>query len=52
MLIINLTVIEIVINTMLPYPWKKLKKHMLLCDRNTLYAGWQLKAEVNIVNLH
>ena len=29
MLIINLTVIEIVINTMLLYPWKTIKKHMV-----------------------
>ena len=29
MLIINLTVIEIVMNTMLKYPWKTIKKHMV-----------------------
>ena len=29
MLIINMTVIEIAINTMLIYPWKTIKKHMV-----------------------
>ena len=29
MLLINLTVIEIVINTMFTYPWKNDKKHMV-----------------------
>ena len=37
MVIINLTVIEIVINTMFPYPWKNDKKA----------HGWQFTAEVN-----
>ena len=37
MLLINLTVIEIVINTMFTYPWKN--------DQKAL--GWQFTAEVN-----
>ena len=37
MLIINLTVIKIVINTMFTYPWKN--------DQKTL--GWQFTAAVN-----